>query len=191
MHFSMFEGFNLSDSNAFCFSFNLIKVRMTLLSFFGFIALCCKYIEMKWSLWLPEVPRSGPAWEEFLMMILLFNSPVKPHRRSTSSPRWETQHELGRKPDLEEGWTLPWTPLYVWRMRTAQSVLWYVSGLDKFELRTKCPASATSATRDASKPVAEFLPQMDSPQPLSSLQLFFLDLSSLVRAFAAGNVLTV
>ena len=43
MHFSMFEGFNLSDSNAFCFSFNLIKVRMTLLSFFGFIALCCKY----------------------------------------------------------------------------------------------------------------------------------------------------
>ena len=43
MHFSMFEGFNLSDSNAFCFSFNLIKVRMTLLSFFGFIASCCKY----------------------------------------------------------------------------------------------------------------------------------------------------
>ena len=62
---------------------------------------------------------------------------------------------------------------------------------DKFELRTSWPASATSATRDASKPVAEFLPQMDSPQPLSSLQLFFLDLSSLVRAFAAGNVLTV
>jgi hypothetical protein len=63
--------------------------------------------------------------------------------------------------------------------------------LTRLELKTSWPAYATSATRDASEPVEEFLPQMGSPQPLSSLQLFLGSLSSLVRAFAAGNVITV
>ena len=44
--------------------------------------------------------------------------------------------------------------------------------LMRLELRTSWFAIATSATRDASKLVGEFLPQMGSPQPLSSLLLF-------------------
>ena len=46
---------------------------------------------------------------------------------------------------------------------------------------------AFSATRDASKLVEEFLPQMGSPQPLSSLQLFSWISQQFGKSFCRGE----